>query len=303
MNDLAVIVLTFNEETNLPACLDSVAGWAREIFVVDSYSTDRTVDIALAYADRGVQVVQHSFEDYSKQWNWAISALPIAAAWTLKLDADERVTQPFKEETARLFVKGDSRLNGVYFRRRFYFMNTQLRWIGNVGYDLRMWRTGRAIFENRSVNEHALVEGAICYFDSYVDHADQKPLTDWLDKHNRYSSLEALNVIQGNDSGNIQPRLWGTPDQRRVWLRKCYRYLPLRPMMYFVYLYFIRGGVLDGAGGFRYSFLRAQYMYWIELKIVEYKSTGALPALEWPRRGTAHPAVLNSSLQRLVDGR
>src|SRR6202453_2949137 len=98
MANVSVIILTFNEEKNLPDCLDSVKGWAKEDFAVDSYSTDKTVEIALSRAKEGVRVVQHAFQDYSTQWNWALSRLPLQGTWTLKLDADERVTEEFRKE-------------------------------------------------------------------------------------------------------------------------------------------------------------------------------------------------------------
>ena len=301
MPEITVIVLTFNEEQNLHACLDSVTGWAKQVFVVDSYSTDHTVDVALEYGDRGVSVVQHPFEDYSRQWNWALTKLPISTTWTLKLDADERVTGKFREEVSRLVAEGDAALTGIYFRRCFYFMRKKLEHSGRLGHDLRMWRTGNAQFENRSINEHAMVAGPVAFLNAYVDHVDHKSLEDWVSKHNRYSSMEALNAIQGNIDGDVLPRYWGTPEQRRVWLRRVYARLPLGPLAYFFYQYIFRGGFLDGLAGFRYSLLRAQYQYWTDLKIVEYRDTGVLPTVGWPPRGAAHSVVANSPLQQLVD--
>ena len=299
---IAVIVLTFNEEENLETCLDSVKGWSQEVYVVDSYSTDRTVDIALSRAGDGVHVVQHAFEDYSKQWNWALGALPVTAQWTLKLDADERVTPEFIAEVDALLESAPSDLEGVYFRRRFYFMGCKLRWLGEVGHDLRMWRTGKAVFEDRSLNEHALINGRTHSLNSYVDHYDYKSISDWIDKHNRYASLEALNVIEGNLLGAIRARFWGTPEERRMWLRQLYRVLPAGPGFYFLYLYFIRLGFMDGLTGFQYCQLRTQYFFWIDLKILEYKITGKRPVVVWPVRGAPHPSVATSALQRQVDG-
>jgi glycosyltransferase involved in cell wall biosynthesis len=299
--DLAVIVLTFNEEYNIGPCLESVLGWAREIFVVDSYSTDQTVNSALAYSDRDVAVVQHEIESYSGQWNWALTKLPISTAWTLKLDADERVTPDFKEEISRLIAQGDVTLTGVYFRRHFYFMRKKLEHSGRLGYDLRLWRTGNARFDDRLVNEHAIVTGKIAYVESCVDHLDHKPLAEWLAKHNRYSSLEALHIIQGSIDRDVLPQFWGTPEQRRSWLKRAYVRLPFGPLLYFFYQYIFLRGFLDGSAGFRYSFLRAQYRYWIDLKVIEYRDTGVLPSVQWPRRGPSHCVVAKSAIQQLVD--
>ncbi len=298
---IAVVVLAFNEEANLDACLDLVKGWSREVFVVDSYSTDRTVEIALSRAGDGVRVVQHAFEDYSKQWNWALRALPISAPWTLKLDADERVTPEFKAELDALLKTVPPDMEGFYFRRRFHFMGRKLRWLGQVGYDLRLWRTGKAVFEDRSVNEHALIDGRAGYVKAYVDHYDYKSTTDWIEKHNRYASLEARHLIEGKILGDVRARFWGRPDERRAWLRLLYQKLPAGPVVYFLYLYFIRLGFLDGLGGLYYCLLRAQYFFWIELKFLEYRTTGWLPEVVWPVRGVPHPVVAMSDLQRQVD--
>lgn len=298
---VAVIILTFNEEANLIPALDSVKGWADEVFVVDSYSTDRTVDIALERAVDGVRVVQHCFKNYSDQWNWALSRLPVTSDWTLKLDADERVTPEFRKEVDELLSTAPADLDGVQFRRYFVFMGKLLRFAWTLNYDLRLWRTGRAAFEQRSVGEHPLVEGKVCSLKSYVEHYNYKSISDWLDKHNRYASLEAINLIQGNLTGDYKPRLFGTPTERRMWLRKWYYRVPWRPLIYFLYRYFLRLALLDGLAGFRFTFLHASYLYWIDLKRTEYRLTGELPTVIWPQRGSPHPLVADSELQRQVD--
>jgi glycosyltransferase involved in cell wall biosynthesis len=298
---ISVIILTFNEEANLPGAIDSVKGWAKQIFVVDSYSTDKTVDLALSF--EGVQVVQHRFENYSAQWNWALTHLPISGQWTLKLDADERVTPAFKLEIGQLLSKDSSEVSGIYFRRQIVFLGHRLRWGGTLeNYDLRCWRTGSATFENRPVNEHAVVDGKTWKIKALVDHHTSKSLSDWLEKHNRYASLEAQCLIQRNVTGDIRPRLAGTPDQRRMWLRKLYYRVPLRHFLYFCYRYFFRMGLLDGNAGFCFAFLHAAFFYWIDLKVAEYHRTGLLPEVLWPGRGKPHPLVVASELQKQMEG-
>jgi glycosyltransferase involved in cell wall biosynthesis len=299
---ISVIVLTFNEEDNLAGALDSVVGWADEVFVLDSYSTDRTVDIALAYADRGVKVVQHAFENYSAQWNWALTRLPTAAAWVLKLDADERVTEEFKREVGELLSTAPIDLEGVSFRRRIFFMGRPLYWGGlSHNHDMRMWRAGAARFEDRPVNEHALVKGRVALLKSFVDHRDTKSVTDWIDKHNRYSTFEASAMTSGNVTGDVVPRMFGTAAERRMWLKTVYFHIPGRPCFYFLYRYVVRLGVLDGRVGFRYALLYATFLYWIDLKCLEIRQTGRVPRVMWPRRGEPHPVVADSALQKQVD--
>jgi glycosyltransferase involved in cell wall biosynthesis len=299
---IAVVILTFNEEANLPAALDSVKDWATEVFVVDSYSTDGTVEIALSRADEGVRVVQHEFINYSDQWNWALNNLPIAAEWTLKLDADERVTEEFKAECKSRLANHEAGSHGVMFRRRLFFMDDPLRFGGvRTNYDLRMWRSGKARFEDRAVNEHALVEGDIETFTSTIEHHDYKSLTDWLDKHNRYASLEALTGLEGKLDGEITPRLFGSPMERRCWMRRFAQRLPLRHVCHFLFRYFLQLGILDGRAGFRYAFLHVSYNYWIDLKTIEAKQRGRPPAVVFPQRGRPHPAVEQSAIQRQCD--
>ncbi len=303
--DLAVIILTFNEEANLPAALDSVCGWASEVYVVDSFSTDRTVDIALERAAEGVRVVQHKFEDYSQQWNWALTHLPIRAAWTLKLDADERCTLAFKLEVESQLAGAPADVAGVFFRRRLIFMGTPISGAGTSdAYVLHLWRTGQARFEDRAVNEHALVNGEVVYLHNTVEHHNTKSLSDWLDKHNRYTSLEALSLIEGNVVGDVSPRLFGRDDQRRIWLRSMYYRVPCRfavAMAYFLYRYVWKLGFLDGEAGFHLCFLQVAFRYITDLKVCEYRKTGKLPEVHWPERGAAHPAVADSELQQWVD--
>src|SRR3954447_20699031 len=152
---VSVIIPTFNEESNLAAALDSVKGWASEVFVVDSYSTDRTVEIALGRAADGVRVVQHRFENYSAQWNWSLTHLPISQPWVLKLDADERALPAFREEIAARITDPETGEGGFILHRRLSFMGRWLRWGGHYpNGHIHLWRRGLAVFERRDVNEH-----------------------------------------------------------------------------------------------------------------------------------------------------
>jgi len=273
MANVSVIILTLNEELNLPAALDSVKGWAQEVFVVDSLSTDRTVEIAEESKADGVQVVLHAFEDYSKQWNWALENLPLAGEWTLKLDADERVPEDFKLEANRLFESAASNLDGVYFRRKVRFLGGWLNWgLTRNNYDLRLWKTGRAVFEDRPVNEHVLVQGDTTEMSSFVNHEDFKDLAEWVDKQNRYTSMEAVCQIKGQLLGGVKPRFFGKADERRMWLRRVYFRLPFRPILFFFYAYFFKAGFLDGKPGFNYALLQAVNLHILDLKVTESRS-------------------------------
>jgi glycosyltransferase involved in cell wall biosynthesis len=300
---LSIIILTFNEEANLGAAIESVKGWAAEIFVVDSFSTDRTVDIALAYADQGVRVVQHRFENYSAQWNWALTHLPIEQPWTLKLDADERATEPFRSEVSARISSARPEEVAFIVHWRLIFMDRWLRWGGLYpNGNTRLWRTGQAYFGKRDVNEHLVVAGKVGEIENPIEHHDYKDLSHWIDRHNRYASMEARALLRGNVTGETRPRLFGRPDEHRMWLRRLYYRLPFRHFLYFCYRYFFRMGFLDGKAGFRFAFLHAAFLYWVDLKIAEYYRTGALPEVLWPSRGQPHPVVGASDLQKQVDG-
>src|SRR5688500_10969184 len=155
MADVAVIVLTYNEEINIAQALDSLAGWAREIFILDSFSTDRTLDIARAY---GCHVTQHKFENYARQRNYALDALPIRSEWVLFLDADEWLPDRLKQEISATLAGGPA-VDGFYLNRRLIWMG---RWIRRGYYPswiLRLFRRGKGRCEDRQVNEHLIVEG------------------------------------------------------------------------------------------------------------------------------------------------
>ena len=247
-------------------------------------------------------MVQHRFENYSDQWNWALSRLPISQPWVLKLDADERATEAFRREVnARLF-NAEPQENAFIVNWRLIFMGRWLKWGGFYpNGNTRLWRHGKGRFDRRAVNEHLLVDGKVGVIAAPINHHDYKSLGHWIDRHNRYSSMEAQALLKGDLTGQTNPRFFGTPVQRRRWLRKLYFRLPGRPLLYFLYRYVLRLGLLDGLGGFRFILLYAVFLYWIDLKRIEYRATGELPVVLWPPRGDPHPVVAQSELQRKVD--
>jgi glycosyltransferase involved in cell wall biosynthesis len=304
MSKLTVIILTLNEETNLAAALDSVQGWAEEIFVVDSFSTDRTVDLALSRAAAGVRVVQHRFENYAAQWNWALEKLPIRTEWILKLDADERVPAEFKAEFERVLADPRNPQVAYYFRRRIVFLGRPLQWgVSGANWDVRIWKHAYARFENRCVNEHLLPRGGpVGRLQTMVEHYDYKDLTAWIEKQNRYSAMEALIRIRGEDPSTIR-RLFGSKTERSNWLRNLFYRLPFRHLLYFLLGAVVRGGFLDGLRGLHYALLRTLNFYFIDLKVQEHRLTGKLPQVPKRVLGSPHPQVVNSDLQKFMDTR
>ncbi len=280
---IAVVTLTYNEEANIAQALDSVAGWADEIHIVDSLSTDQTVDIARQY---GCRIAQNKFENYAKQRNYALENLPIRSEWIFFLDADEWLPDALKQEISAL-IASRPREDGFYVKRRLIWMG---RWIRRGYYPswiLRLFRYGKGRCEDRAINEHLIVDDPIGFLRNDFIHDDRKGVTEWIAKHNRYATTEAQELFNTRTAPNyreIDVRLFGTQAERKRWLRyKVWNRLPvlIRPFFYFFYRYVLTGGFLDGREAFIYHFLQA---FWfpmlIDIKYVELKRSRAEPALE-----------------------
>lgn len=271
---LSVVILSYNEEVNLPACLDSLKGLECEIFVVDSGSTDRTVEIA---KELGAKVVQHPFEDYGAQRNWAQENLRIQAEWVLHLDADERLTPELVGEINEVLEHAPSGVGGFLLRKRTIFMG---RWISHGGhypsYHLRLFRKGQGVCEDRFYDQHFIVAGkTVPLKHDYVDILTSD-LTTWTLRHARWAGLEAEEAARGPNRGRrVCGDVFGNPIQRRRWLREgLYSHCPLfvRAFLYWFYRYFFRLGFLDGKEGLIFHFLQALwYRFLVDAKIYEHR--------------------------------
>lgn len=267
---VSVVVLTFNEETNLAGCLEGVQAWAAEIFIVDSGSTDETRAIAAHY---GAVVVEHPFETHSRQWDWALKTLPITSEWVLALDADQRVTPELGREIATLTPERLADIDGLFIKRQQWFRG---RWIRHGGYYpkylLKMFRRSRAVIDPADlVDHHFYVTGATLKLQQDMVEANHKEddISFWIEKHNRYANLLAREEFRWRGGGRaaaIQPSLSGNPDQKILALKNLWRRMPLyvRPFVYFFYRYFLRCGFLDGKQGAIFHFLQA---FWFRLLV------------------------------------
>lgn len=279
-SNVDVVVLTFNEEMNLEYCLRSVQGLVRNIFIVDSGSTDRTVEIAKGY---DAHVVTHEFITQAQQFNWALDSLPIESDWVLRLDADEYLLPELREEIAETLPKLPPEVTGLYMKRRMIFLG---RWIRHGGHYpiwlLRLFRYGTARSEEADLNEHfVLLKGTSARLKNDFVDEDRRGLARWTIKHEGYGAREArvLNRLQqGYDPEWIQPRLFGNQPQRKRWLiHHVYRRTPLfvRAYLYFLYRYLFRLGFLDGPEGLIFHFLHGcWYLFYIDAKIYEQRLRG-----------------------------
>jgi glycosyltransferase involved in cell wall biosynthesis len=277
---VSVLIPTLDEELNLPDCLASVA-WADEVFVVDSLSRDRTVEIARA---RGAEVVQHTFEGYSRQKNWALDSLPFRNEWVLIVDADERVTPDLRCEIEQVVGGGDAD-DGYYLNRRFIFLGTWIRHAGwYPSWNLRLFRHRLGRYDNREVHEHLVLNGRAGYLKADLLHADQRGLEAFVARHNRYSTLEAAARWKAEsnapDRARLPVKLLASPVQRKRFLReRIWPSLPAKPVVLFVYMYLLRRGFLDGRAGLALCVFHAFQEFMVGLKLAELRrlsSTGAV---------------------------
>lgn len=266
--NITVIIISYNEAPNIPYSLENVMDWAGEVFVLDSYSTDNTAEIA---EKAGAEVFYNKFENFYTQRKHALEKLPITKEWVFFLDADEFLTDELKAEISEA-VKSDE-FDAYTFKRRFYWMG---KWIKRGYYPVWLLRLGRKScveWDGRPINEHMIcTTGKVGRLEhDFVDY-NRKGLTEWIAKHNDYSTREALVLFEKDDE---KYKFFGSQYERKRWIRKnIWNNLPpvIRPLFYFCYRYFIKLGILDGKEAFVYHFLHAYiYRTLIDFKYLEIK--------------------------------
>jgi len=270
---ISVLILTLDEEVNLAGCLDSVA-WCDDVVVLDSFSRDRTVDIA---RERGVRLYQRAFDNYANQRNFGLRALEYRHPWLLMLDADERVPDDLRVEMEAATRAAGDKVALFSMRRRDHLFG---RWIPrSSGYPTwfgRLVRVGRA-WVQRPINEEFHADGEVASLQGHLDHYPfNKGFSAWIEKHDRYSTMEArLRALETGKDERWRGLFAPDPSRRRraqkVWLNG----MPLRPLVVFAGLYFIKGGVLEGRAGLTFSLLRAWYEYFIDCKAHELRRRAA----------------------------
>jgi glycosyltransferase involved in cell wall biosynthesis len=261
---IAIVMITLNEAHNLEAVLANLKGWAQEVYIVDSYSRDSTIDIALAH---GVHVVQRKFCGFGDQWNFALT-LPVRAPWTMKLDPDERLSDELKASIANAVGTPEDKAFAV--KRHLHFLGRRLPISQEI---LRIWRTGQCRFSDVAVNEHPLVASTATALSGALEHHDSPNLHHWFVKQNRYTTAEAQWQFGERPLSDI-PRLFGSPLQRRMWVKQNFWRLPLRFFLLFWYHYLVLGAWRAGRAGFIWAQLRTfVYRQW-EMKAYEMRLQG-----------------------------
>jgi len=284
---ISVVIPVKNEERNIAACLESVA-WADEIWVVDSHSADGTRDVARRYTDKIAQF------DYSggfpKKKNWALRNLPFKHEWVLLLDADERVTPGLRDEIHEILNQTEKTAQGVgvdgyYVNRKLIFLG---RWIKHCGWypswNLRLFKHRLGRYEKLEaedventgdveVHEHVVLEGRAEYLKNDLLHEDFKSIYHFIERHNRYSNWDARvyhNLASGvKASGSIRASLFGSPLERKRFIKRLWARLPFRLLIRFFWMYFLRLGFLDGRAGLIFCTLMSMHEAVIAAKIYE----------------------------------
>jgi glycosyltransferase involved in cell wall biosynthesis len=265
---ISILVLTLNEENNLPGCLETVK-WSDDIHVLDSYSSDKTIEIAKKY---GANVWFRKFDSFSQHQNWALENIPFRHPWVFYFDADERVTPKLADAMQRAVANPE---DSVAFRvqRRDFFLNTWLKHVQMTAFYDRLFRPEKMRYE-RLGHCVSKPDGPVSTIDGYLDHYPfSKGIADWIARHNFYSTQEAQQIMANRRAGTKASlgRLFRERDsrERRRILKEFYYRMPLRPLVKFFVMYVFKFGFMDGAAGFIYSSLMGFYEWMIVLKTAE----------------------------------
>jgi len=274
---ISILILTLNEEDNLPGCLESVK-WSDDIHVLDSYSSDRTVEIARSY---GAKVTFRKLDSFAQHQNWALENISFKYPWVFYLDADERATSGLAEAMMRV-AENPGQNVAFKMERRDFFFDTWLKHVQMTAFYDRLFLSRKMRYE-RLIHPVSKPDGPVQKIEGYLDHYPfSKGISDWVDRHNRYSSLEAQQSMLNRQAGRtVSLGAILFPENsidRRQNLKELYYGLPMRPLVKFVVMYVFKRGFLDGAAGFSYSVLMAFYEFLIVLKTreLERQATGAL---------------------------
>ncbi len=273
---LTVIILTLNEHVHIRRCIESVQGLAQRVVVVDSGSTDDTVQIARSL---GATVLEHPFINHAMQLNWALDHAPIETDWVMRLDADEYPDDALHAALPTALRQSDADVAGFEVRLPTTFLGKRIEHGGMAPWPLRIWRRGQARCEERWMDEHMLLQGGSVRRlpGCIVDH-NLNTLSWWVEKHNRYANREAVDLLLLRAAGN-KPASTNLNRQARIrrWLKvRVYAHLPLgvRPFLFWIYRMVFKLGFLDGARGMMFHTLQGLwYRLLVDGKIMEVERT------------------------------
>lgn len=265
---ISILILTKNEEKDLPGCLESVA-WSDDIHVYDSFSSDRTVAVAQA---AGAHIARRRFDNWSAHQNWGLQNIQFKHPWVFYLDADERMTPELVKSTREAVASPGE---NVAFRvqRRDFFEGTWLRHVQTSPFYIRLFRPEKMRYE-RLVNPVSIADGPVDQIPGFLDHFPfSKGMVHWIERHNSYSSFEARQILENrarHESFSLLRAFFAKDfHQRRFHQKELFYRMPARPLVKFLLLYVAKRGFLDGRAGLTYAALQSIYEYMIVLKLRE----------------------------------
>ncbi len=274
-----VMIITYNEVLNLPHCLQALRGWTRNVFVIDSGSTDGTQEVARA---SGATVVHNDWPGYAQQKNWGLQNLPITSPWILILDADEVITRQVRRRLEQIATQPVEAVpeNGFFINRLTYVMGRAIHHCGYFpSWNMRFFKRGKAWYEDRVVHEHMIVDDPVGYIKEPMIHDDRRGLEHYVAKHNRYSTLEAqalFDEISRPSDHNREANITRDTRRRRWVKRHVMPYMPMPGLWRFLYMYFLRLGILDGRAGLEFSRFISVYDSLVALKLRELRRQARL---------------------------
>ena len=275
-NKVGIILLVFNEEIHLKRCLDNLLLLTSNIYVVDSYSTDNTLNILNEY---GINYVQNKFLNQSNQLNFAIKNYPFNTNWILRVDCDEILTiELINEIKTSNFLDINSNISGFYIKRKVKFFNKILNF-GNINpiWLLRLWKRGKGICDDKLMDEKILIaDQKTARLQNLIIDNNLNNLTWWTNKHNNYSNREALEILKNKHLANKNSMIYDyySIDFIIFILKSIYNKSPifLRSFLLFIYSYFLKLGILDGVPGFIWNVLQVfWYRYLVDVKVYEFE--------------------------------
>ena len=274
---ISVVILTLNEELNLPRCLEAIS-WCDDVLIVDSFSSDATLKIA---GEHGVRIVQRAFDSFAGQRNFALDQCELKHEWIFHLDADEVIPADLSAEILSCIAATDK--DAYRISSKLMFHGKFLRHAGLFPwYQVRLGRRGKLRFTQvgHGQREHLPSDAIGTLKNSLLHFPFEKGIDDWIEKHNRYSTDEARQNVYGYADNDfpILDLLSIATDRRRRAAKKIFRRLPFRTTIRFIYMYLFRGGILDGKAGFTYCRLLAWYEWLIVLKEREIRARAGLPS-------------------------
>lgn len=277
MVDLTILIMTRNEEIHIERCITSISALSNKIIVIDSGSTDGTVEIAQSL---GAQVGRHAWKNQADQFQWGLDQFGDQTEWIMRMDADEYLEPDLTKELQGILSSPETQIDGIYIRRKVFFEGKWIRFGGSYPQILmRVWRKGKAHCEQRWMDEHMILQPSARTITArgHIVDDNLKGITYWTEKHNNYASREAVDLLNRKyklfpTDTDLTDNLDTQAKRKRFIKEKAYSKLPTgtRAFLYFCYRYILLLGFLDGRKGYTWHFLQGWwYRYLVDVKIRE----------------------------------